>query len=400
MRHNRDSRIEERLIEDALAENMGRVEPTRDLWLGVRDRLSQKSRIRSSVLTMVITASVVAILITVFLVVRPWSLFDETITPFAAVAPFTAATPFAAVVPFVAVAHAYDGLHELETLHYRVDVIDSTGYQFVRHHQIDMVNRVHYYAIEFDTDLEGNPIVTEWITIGSKEYKRGWLSEGEWTLDSEAIEWGSLEGHVGLPWSPADAEERFDQVESIGNVEIDGRPAVHYRASKRSKPTGTSGYPVLEWDAKNEEVRGAETVHRGAGDHASYVDTVDLWITPDDGRLIKADWTQYEQPPARPQDFDERNWCEGLGEFVEAQYDYRLTSGPSGEVHIRSFDTPSESDEYELAKVICWNEDRSEGRVVWGRNQAEMLGQDSWVRWVYTFTAFNEPLVLPENMPE
>ena len=156
----------------------------------------------------------------------------------------------------------------------------------------------------------------------------------------------------------------------------------------------------MEWDAKNEEMKDAETVHRGATDYDSYVVSVDFWITPDDGRLIKADWTQFDRAPSRPQDFDERNWCEGLEEFNVPQYDYRLASSPPGEVHIRSFDAPTDSDDYQLAKVICWNGDRSEGRVVWGRSPAEEVGKDYWTRWVYTFTAFNEPLDLPEDLPE
>lgn len=383
MRSQSDSRIEERLIGDALTDHMDRIDDTREFWPDIRDRLSQRRRTKLPIFVRVAAATAIVSLLALLVIVRPWSLLDDSMTPFAAVA------------------HAYDGLHELETLHYRVDVIDSSGYQFVRHHQIDMVNRVHYYAMEIDTDPAGNPLVIEWIIKDRREYKRDWLSRGEWTLVGELGEWASLEGHVGLPWSPADAEERFDQVELIGSVEIDGRPAVHYRASKRSKPGEKSGYSVLEeWDAKNEKVKSAETVHQGTGDYASYVDAVDFWITPEDGRLIKADWTQFEQAPPRPQDFDERNWCDGLGEFVEAQYDYRLTSVPPDEIHIRSFDAPTDSDEYELAKVICWNEDRTEGRVVWGRSRAEVLGEDSWFRSIYTFTAFNEPLDLPEDLPE
>ena len=304
------------------------------------------------------------------------------------------------MTPFAAVAHAYDGMLELETIQYRVDSIDSEGYQFVRSHQIDLVNRIHYYSLQVDTDHEGMPLLIERTIRDSREYKRDWLSDGEWTLASEGNEWASLEGHVGLPWSQTSAEDRFDQVEVMGIVEIDGRPARHYRASKRGRPIGNPGFSTMEWDAENEEFKSAETVHSGATDYASFVDSVDFWITPDDGRLIKADWTEYEQAPPRPQDFGERNWCEMLGEFSVPQYDYRLTSGPLGEVHIRSFDAPTDSDEYELAKVICWNVDRTEGRVVWGRSLAEELGKDSWVRWVYTFTAFNEPLDLPEGLPE
>ena len=382
MQRQGDSQIEERLIGDSLTEHMDRVEATRDLWPGIRDRMSRRRRTKLPILVRVAAATALVSLLAVLALVRPWSIFDDSMSPFAAVA------------------HAYDGLSELETLRYRVDGIDSSGYQFIRNHQIDTVNRIHYNAMQVDTDPAGNPLVIEWIIVGGREYKRDWLSGGEWAFSSEPGDWASIGDLVGLPWSRAGAEDRFDQVEVMGSVEIDGRPAVHYLASKRARPTGTSGYSTLEWDAKSEQIKGAETVHRGTGDFASYVDTVDLWITPDDGRLVKADWTQFEQAPSPPHDLDERDWCKGLGEFVEAQYDYRLTSGPPNEVHIKSFDAPTDSDAYELAKVICWNGDRTEGRVVWGRSRAEVLGENSWVRWVYTFTMFNEPLDLPDDLPE
>ena len=82
---------------------------------------------------------------------------------------------------------------------------------------------------------------------------------------------------------------------------------------------------MLPWslDTRNGELKSAETVHRGTDDYAVYTDTVDLWVTPDGGRLIKADWTQIEQAPSPPSDFDERDWCDGLGEFIDAQYNYR-----------------------------------------------------------------------------
>ena len=382
MQNRGDSLIDERLIQDALTEHIDRVDATRDLWPDIRDRAGQRRRARFPLYARVAAATAIVSLLALLVIVRPWSLFDDSITPFAAVA------------------HAYEGLLELETVRYRVDGIDSSGYRFIRNHQIDMVNRIHYNAMQVDTDLAGNALVIEWIIVGGREYKRDWLSGGEWAFSSEPGDWASIGDLVGLPWNRAGAEDRFDQVELMGNVEINGRPAVHYRASKRARPTGAPGNSVVEWDAKSEQVKGAETVHRGTTDYASYVDTVDLWITPDDGRLIKADWTQFEQAPPRPADFNERDWCQGLGEFVEAQYDYRLTSGPPDEVHIRSFDAPTDSDDYQLAKVICWNEGRTEGRVVWGRTQAEELGQDFWVRWVYTFTDFNEPLDLPEDLPE
>ena len=107
-----------------------------------------------------------------------------------------------------------------------------------------------------------------------------------------------------------------------------------------------------------------------------------------------------EQAPSPPADFDDRDWCHGLGEFVDAQYAYRPASGPLPLRRFLSFDAPTDSDAYELAKVVCWNKGRTEGRVVWGRSLAEQFGEDFMIQWVFTFTAFNEPLDLPEDMPE
>ena len=297
MQRQGDFQIEGRLIGDALSEYMDRVDTTRDLWPGIRDRLSQRRRTRFPVFAKTLAATAIVALLALLAIVRPWSLLDDSMSPFAAVA------------------HAYDGLLELETIRYRVDGIDSSGYQFIRNHQIDSVNRIHYNAMQVDTDPAGNPLVIEWIIVGGREYKRDWLSGGEWAFSSEPGDWASIGDLVGLPWNLAGAQDRFDQVEVMENVEINGRPAVHYRASKRARPTGAPGNSVVEWDAKSEQVKGAETVHRGTSDYASYVDTVGLWITPDDGRLVKADWTQFEQAPSPPHDLDERDWCKGLGEF-------------------------------------------------------------------------------------
>ena len=190
---------------------------------------------------------------------------------------------------------------------------------------------------------------------------------------------------------------RFDRVELLEEVEIDGVPVVHYRATTKTRPTGTPGYSVNVF-TESGELKSAKTVHRGANDYAVYMDTVHLWVTSENGTLIKAEWTQIEQAPSPPADLDVRNWCQGLGEFADAQYYYRPDSGSLTDFH--SFDVPMDADYYELAKVICWNRDRTEGRVVWGRNTSEQIGQDFWIRWEYTFTAINEPLDLPGNLPE
>ena len=104
-----NSRIEERLIGDALSEYMDRVEATRDLWPGIRDRLSQRRRTRFPVFARAAAATALVSLLAVLALVRPWSIFDDSMSPFAAVA------------------HAYDGLFELETVRYRVDGTTAWG---------------------------------------------------------------------------------------------------------------------------------------------------------------------------------------------------------------------------------------------------------------------------------
>ena len=380
MLHRCDSQIEGRLIGDALSEYMDRVDIGRDLWPGISDRLHQRKRTRFPGIARVLAATAVVSLLAILAMVRPWSIFDDSMSLFAAVA------------------HAHDGLHELETLRYRVDGNDSFEQRYIGIHQVDMVNRIHYSAVWSGRVTSGNPPSTESLTVDGKAYDRNWTSDGEWAFSRDTTGWAPFGDFGGLPWSREDAEDRFDRVELVGEVEIDGLPVIHYRATRRIKPTGTPGYAVMAVDTESGELRSAKTVHRGADDYAVYMDTVDLWVTSEDGTLIKADWTQIEQAPSPPADLGERDWCQGLGEFVDAQYYYRLGSGLLNDFH--SFDAPTASDDHELAKVICWNVDRTEARVVWGRSLAEQIGQDFWIRWEYTFTSFNEPLNLPDDLPE
>ena len=57
--------------------------------------------------------------------------------------------------PFAAVAHAYDGLFELETVRYRVDGTNSSGQEFVQHHQVDMVKRIDHSVLQIVTGALG-----------------------------------------------------------------------------------------------------------------------------------------------------------------------------------------------------------------------------------------------------
>ena len=380
MLHRDDPRIERRLIGDALSEYMDRVDIGRDLWPSISDRLCHRKRTRFPAIARVVATTAVVSLLAILAVVRPWSIFDDSMSLFAAVA------------------HAYDGLYEVETVRYQVDGDDSFGQHYVSIHQVDMVNHIRYSATWLGTDPASNPPSTESITLNGKAYDRNRTGGGEWTFSRDTKGWAPFGDFGGLPWSREDTEDRFDRVELVGEVEIDGLLVIHYRATRRITPTGTPGYAVMEVDTESGELRSAKTVHRGSDDYAVHIDTIDLWVTSEDGTLIKADWTQIEQAPSPPTDLDERDWCQGLGEFVDAQYYYRLGSGLLNDFH--SSDAPTDSDDHELAKVICWNVDRTEARVVWGRSLAEQIGQDFWIRWEYTFTSFNEPLNLPDDLPE
>ena len=92
MQNRGDSLIDERLIQDSLTEHIDRVDAERDLWPGIRDRLNQRRRTRFPVYARVVAATAIVSLLALLVVVRPWSLFDDSVTPFAAVA------------------HAYEGL--------------------------------------------------------------------------------------------------------------------------------------------------------------------------------------------------------------------------------------------------------------------------------------------------
>ena len=318
--------------------------------------------------------------------------------------------------PFAAVAQAYDGLLNFETVFYRVDTTNIYGQDFVQHHQVDMVNRIDYSVFWSVVSLIGEFHGTESIKVDGMHYTRPLagpleVESGTWVSGSVGVRWKlfpDAERHPkeGVPWVPfgqlgvlawgrEGAEEYFDQVKLVGDSEIDGQPAIHYRASKSSAAVVENvPHPIVSYmDGKR-----LETVHRGVDDYMVTMDTVDLYVTPDGDRLIKAEWMHIEQGPPLPVDYRERDWCEGLGEFTRPEYRYRLTSEPKH--HQMVVNNPIDSESHELAGVTCWNEGMTEGRVVWGRNLPEEIGEDFWVRWVNTFTAFNEPVVLPEDMPE
>ena len=405
MRNQGVSRIEERLIEDALTEQIDRVDATRDLWPDIRDRLSERRRTRFPVYARVVAATAVVSVLALMVVVRPWSLFDDSMTPFAVVA------------------HAYEGLFELETVRYRVDGTNSTGNEFEEHHQLDMINHIEYWVLHANLPKlsDSDPLHTlrqEFLLINGKQYERhlvttipGFVPElssseslnGGWRpfftdperQPKDGYAWAPFGEFGGLPWNRENAEESFDSVELVGGTEVNGQPVVHYRATRKfvSEEEGDLRPNVHYIDGKR-----LETVHSGVEYYLTAIDTVDLWVTEDGQRIIKADHIHIERGSPLPADYEDRDWCEGLGEFTNAEYFYRSTSqSPNVQMPFRY---PIDSDSHQLAGVTCWNEEETEGRIVWGRNIPEQTGEDFWVRWVYTFTAFNEPLDLPEDIPE
>ena len=397
-------RIEERLIGDALTDHMDRIDDTRDLWPDIRDMLSQRRRTKLPIFVRVAAVTAIVSLLVVLAIFRPWSLLDNSVTPFAAVA------------------HAYDGLFELETIQYRINGTNSTGNEFEEHHQLDMVNRIGFWVLHAElpkiSDSDpGHTLQQEFLIINGIQYERpsvttipGFVPEesasetsnGGWRLFSTDIKrqpkkdyaWVPFGEFGGLPWSRENAEESFDNVEFVGDTEVDGQPVVHYRATSEFVPDETDLDPVVYYmDGKR-----LETVPSGVESYPTVIETVDLWVTEDGERIIKADWMHIERGSPLPADYEDRDWCEGLGEFTTPEYFYRSTSqSPNVQMPFRY---PIDSEFHQLAGVTCWNKEETEGRIVWGRNSREQLGEDFWVRWVYTFTAFNEPLDLPADLPE
>ena len=85
--------MDERLISDTLSEFIDRVDTGRNLWPGIRDRLSRRRRAGVPVLVKLVAAAAVVALIAMLAIARPWSLSEDAMSPFAAVA------------------HAYEGLY-------------------------------------------------------------------------------------------------------------------------------------------------------------------------------------------------------------------------------------------------------------------------------------------------
>ena len=397
--------IDERLISNTLSEYMDPVDTGHDLWPGIHNRLSQRRRARLPVPARLVAAAAVVSLIAILAVVQPWFPSEDS------------------TYPFAAAAHAYEGLFELETVRYRVDGTNSGGQEFVELHQVDMVNRIEYWVLQIVTrpppGAVGGAPRQEFVRIDGYHYIRrpptvaeplaseqpsSESSSGGWSLFPDPIRhpkeghsWAPFGDLGGLPWTSEGAEESFDKVELVGNAVLDGEPAIHFRASRRSAPKYESDLRPMVLYMSGRRV---EAVHRGVEDYLSTTDTVDFWVTPDGGMLIKVDWTHTERGPELPNDYRERDWCQGLGEFNKPEYGFRVQDSEENAPGIRVGDPTMSLDTHELGQVICWDEEETEGRMPWGRNLPEISGEDFWVRWVYTFTAFNGPLELPEDLPE
>ena len=190
------------------------------------------------------------------------------------------------------------------------------------------------------------------------------LSKGNRRRDYAWVPFGEF---GGLPWSRENAEESFDNVELVGDTEVDGQPVVHYRATSEFVPDETDLDPVVYYmDGKR-----LETVPSGVESYPTVIETVDLWVTEDGERIIKADWMHIERGSPLPADYEDRDWCEGLGEFTTPEYFYRSTSqSPNVQMPFRY---PIDSEFHQLAGVTCWNKEEAEGRIVWGRNSREQL---------------------------
>ena len=121
------------------------------------------------------------------------------------------------------------------------------------------------------------------------------MSPGEiWVLSRETRGWEPFGDLGGLPWGRQEVEERFDRVERIGEVEVDGQPAVHYRA-KREITLSASQETAAYQDGVG---RLLINVYSGTDELRALMDTLDLWVAPDGGRIIKAVLMQVERAPS------------------------------------------------------------------------------------------------------
>ncbi len=80
MLRRRDTRIEERLIGDALSEHMDRVDTGRDLWPTISGLLSRPKRTQFPKIAAVVATTVIVSLFAFLAVVRPWSNSDYQYT--------------------------------------------------------------------------------------------------------------------------------------------------------------------------------------------------------------------------------------------------------------------------------------------------------------------------------
>ena len=304
MRHQGDSHIQERLIGDTLSDYLGRVNAGRDLWPGIRDRAPLWKRAAFPPLLKALAAVAAVSLIVVAALVQPWFPPDSE-------------------SHFLAVAHAYDGLFELETVRYRLDGNDSFGQRFVQLSQVDNVNRIHYSVLWLGTNSTDGRRSHQWVIVDGKQYDREQLALGRdttpmrivplpsispqdlpairklavldagqrvtdqptpsqdvalspgevWVLSRETRGWEPFGDLGGLPWGRQEVEERFDRVERIRIAEVDGQPAVHYRA-ERERKLSMSQETAASHDGSG---RLLKNVYSGTDELRTLTDTLDLW---------------------------------------------------------------------------------------------------------------------------
>ena len=243
--------------------------------------------------------------------------------------------------PIGAVAQAYERLHSLETVHYRIDGENSYGQRFVHLNQVDIPNQVVYQGLWADgSDPTADPPNQELLITAAKQFSRsgGGAYEEEWRLMSEVGGWSPFGNLRGLLWKGDEAlGETFDRVERLPAGELEGEPVERYLASRTV--TGD--------------------------DFTTTEDSVELWVGPQDRLLRKVDWLHEEQwsQSDEPVDLD-RNWCEDpTGHLPEEFTKMSVGYGEPGSNEMMADPPPGHS--LQPIRITCLNEDRTRGQTVW-----------------------------------
>ena len=113
----------------------------------------------------------------------------------------------------------------------------------------------------------------------------------------------------------------------VGEEEIDGVSVSHYRATGSNGPNDGPQYGEVEYGSEDgasfqspgtesyEPSKMAISVHRGPEDYSIYLNIIDLWVSSENGILVKADLMRIEQAPPYLQTLKKGTGARALDSF-------------------------------------------------------------------------------------